>query len=725
MPAVLTLAEPGLRNFPTHHDGSIEMQKARLGRNRRTVGRPALVGLMVASLAPIAPLNAQTTDGLTPVPPNQLYTVLDKNGVSLSNGSLDVKGPTISIGDPGNGGLLLAPTILGNMFISCKLRGCGQPFVSGFMQTDTNLTSSVTIGGYRWEKMPSTYRPVSITTTNGIARFYQEPSVSLDLKEYSPVVGRSLTRIATTERVDQYDTGDRLKFIDSDGTEYVYLFHPNACVQYTTCGDLLNGFQPMSGGGTDYSFPVQTITKPNGLKTSFYYFRQVNPYNQRLVYDLRGISTNKGYAIKFNYTPFSMAGINYAMAGTSPGLKVAAVAFNQNTETCDLVASSCNFAQKWPIILQGEIVNSSGYNETYTGPDGDITAVRFWRPIINGSTSNTVGNGTITRPNGKVQNLVYDITCARIDFFVNCPAHSNQDSPFAAYLTFPTGVTRIRSFKDGISTWSYNNTYQYSLMPGTSDQYYITSHTLTVTNPDGTSRNSTAVPTGQLTSSRDEANRITSYTVVPIFDPQEGRLLEQIKPQGNKTGFQYDARGNVTTKTEFPLPGQSIASLVTTFAFPAQCTNSKTCNLPTSVTDPNGNVTSYEYDPTTGLVTKVTYPPDQQGLVRIKRLSYRSISASRLGSPGTYVRDMGPIWLLDKLKECRSSQTLANGCAAGSADEVTTTFGYGSDTGPNNLNPIEVVVASEGVSRRTCLSYDRMGRKISETLPRADLGTCP
>jgi YD repeat-containing protein len=233
------------------------------------------------------------------------------------------------------------------------------------------------------------------------------------------------------------------------------------------------------------------------------------------------------------------------------------------------------------------------------------------------------------------------------------------------------------------------------------------------------------VPTGQLTSSRDEANRITSYTVAPLFDPQEGRLLEQIKPQTNKTGFQYDARGNVITKTEYPYPMNSIPNLVTSYSFPAQCTNTKTCNLPTSITDPNGDVANYEYDAATGLVTKVTYPPDQQGVARVKRLSYRSASASRLGSPGSYLRDMGPVWLLDKIQECRSSQTLANGCAAGSADEVTTSFGYGPDTGPNNLNPIEGVVTSEGVSRRTCFSYDRMGRRISETLPRADLGTCP
>jgi YD repeat-containing protein len=58
-------------------------------------------------------------------------------------------------------------------------------------------------------------------------------------------------------------------------------------------------------------------------------------------------------------------------------------------------------------------------------------------------------------------------------------------------------------------------------------------------------------------------------------------------------------------------------------------------------------------------------------------------------------------------------------------DEVLTTYDYGPDSGPNNLFLRGRVVTADGQSLRTCYTYDRFGNRISETLPRAGLTSCP
>jgi YD repeat-containing protein len=55
---------------------------------------------------------------------------------------------------------------------------------------------------------------------------------------------------------------------------------------------------------------------------------------------------------------------------------------------------------------------------------------------------------------------------------------------------------------------------------------------------------------------------------------------------------------------------------------------------------------------------------------------------------------------------------------------VLTTYDYGPDSGPNNLQLRGTVVTADGQSLRTCQSYDANGRKISETGAGANLSSC-
>jgi YD repeat-containing protein len=69
------------------------------------------------------------------------------------------------------------------------------------------------------------------------------------------------------------------------------------------------------------------------------------------------------------------------------------------------------------------------------------------------------------------------------------------------------------------------------------------------------------------------------------------------------------------------------------------------------------------------------------------------------------------------------------GSLRGAADEVIADYDYGPNSGPNNLwLRGQVATATDGgaaTSLRTCYRYDGLGRRISETQPEANLGSCP
>jgi hypothetical protein len=74
------------------------------------------------------------------------------------------------------------------------------------------------------------------------------------------------------------------------------------------------------------------------------------------------------------------------------------------------------------------------------------------------------------------------------------------------------------------------------------------------------------------------------------------------------------------------------------------------------------------------------------------------------------------IYLPSRKAFCATGAASGWGCAI-AGDEVVTTFHYGPDSGPNNLQLRSETVTAGGVSRRTCYGYDRMGNKISTTRP--------
>jgi hypothetical protein len=205
---------------------------------------------------------------------------------------------------------------------------------------------------------------------------------------------------------------------------------------------------------------------------------------------------------------------------------------------------------------------------------------------------------------------------------------------------------------------------------------------------------------------------------------------------GEGASYIYDSRGNLTDEKKVPAAGSNLPTVIIHADYDATCappSSPAKCNKPNDVIDANNNRTDYIYDTNTGLLLTEKFPAVTvcnagtcASIQPVKRYSYVQRSAWYLNSSGAYAKDPNPIWLLQAEKTCRTSSTdLLNDKCAVTADEVVKTYDYGPDSGPNNLWLRGVAVAADGVTRRTCYSYDRLGNKISETSPRAGLNSCP
>jgi YD repeat-containing protein len=197
-------------------------------------------------------------------------------------------------------------------------------------------------------------------------------------------------------------------------------------------------------------------------------------------------------------------------------------------------------------------------------------------------------------------------------------------------------------------------------------------------------------------------------------------------PEGIKTKYGYDGRGNINKVTRYPKPGvlnpdgSTPAPTVVEAAY--DVSNPKAQDKPLWMKDANGNVTSWTWSSDHGGVLTETGAA-VNGIAPQKRYSYvqrhARIAGGAAGGP--------PVWLLDRMSYCRTGNPGGSGCALGAADEVVTSYDYGPDAAPNTLLLRGQSVTADGTTLRTCYAYDDHGRKISETSPggTAGLSACP
>jgi YD repeat-containing protein len=244
---------------------------------------------------------------------------------------------------------------------------------------------------------------------------------------------------------------------------------------------------------------------------------------------------------------------------------------------------------------------------------------------------------------------------------------------------------------------------------------------VTKTAPDGTTTYESIPGRPGVTKVTDPLGRVTQFTY-DIF----GQMLSATWPEGNRIEYVRDARGNPTQTRYYSKTG-ALTTLYQTFPnCSAWYAPTKDCNQPSSVTDLNGNTTTYTRDPNPGgVLTEVG--PAVGGVSPAKKYYYAQRYAWVKNAAGAYVQADSPLWLLSEERACKTTAlNLTNGtCAGGAADLILTAYDYGPNSGPNNLWLRGTAVTADGQTLRTCFGYDTHGRRISETRPNANLGSCP
>jgi YD repeat-containing protein len=195
-------------------------------------------------------------------------------------------------------------------------------------------------------------------------------------------------------------------------------------------------------------------------------------------------------------------------------------------------------------------------------------------------------------------------------------------------------------------------------------------------------------------------------------------------PDGNQTDYAYDVRGNVLSTTQKAKPGSSDPDITRSFTY--NCAQPAACSKPVTITDALGRVTNNQYSTVHGGLLKTTLPADPNGIRPETRYTYAQRYAWKK-SGGGFAISTPPVWVLISEEYCQTSAADTNGnCAAGSADEIVTTYEYevGSSSKGSNLRLLGTAITADGQTLRTCMTYDKWGRAISETQPNANLTSC-
>ncbi len=95
-------------------------------------------------------------------------------------------------------------------------------------------------------------------------------------------------------------------------------------------------------------------------------------------------------------------------------------------------------------------------------------------------------------------------------------------------------------------------------------------------------------------------------TVTNIYNAQTLLVLTTL-PEGNSAQYTYDADFNPLTTTQYPKPGSALSPLVQTVTYTTPVASLPNFEEVRTSTDPNGNVTTYSYNPT-GTVSKIDHP---------------------------------------------------------------------------------------------------------------------
>jgi len=468
----------------------------------------------------------------------------------------------------------------------------------------------------------------------------------------------------------EWSTGQPHVYTDREGTRYTFRgTSPNSLGD--NCSNFSCGF-------------VANIVKLDGERLDFNYVSS----------RLRSVISNRGYAIIFEENPTTQR-VTKACA-----INLATQYYN-GTDTCPTGARSVTYTY-------GAITGYSGSTFGYTDPAGKTYAyssTKFWKPGNSTAEVALTLAGRCCVPEGMAP-----VEVTRQDF-ADGDWITYSYAPFPEHPTFnTTRKTATVTDSSGTITATYKErNYQRDRQW----YYFVSDGPISVVDQLGR------------TTLQDYPVSICSFDICGVDE-----VKSVTAPEGNSENYLYFRPGAVSERRLKAKSGTGLADIVETMTYPPNTEPNWALRYkPSTHTDANGKTTTYTYDPTTALLTRVTMPAVQvnatgTAIAPVKRFTYAQRYAWIRNSSSGYSQMANPIWLLTEERTCKTTATVSNACAGGSADEVVTTYDYGPNSGPNNLLLRGQVVTAGGVSLRTCYGYDAYGNRISETKPNANLGSC-
>jgi hypothetical protein len=444
------------------------------------------------------------------------------------------------------------------------------------------------------------------------------------------------------------------------GTVYIYT---------DSNGDIYN-FDAFTGNvNPPYTGTIARLTsiqKANGVVISIAYdeYGSCTPKSVGCPDRIKSIISNAGYALKYEYGTGNFRQVT----------KVSAV--NLTTGSCTLSPLNC---------------------ATYD------SSVDISYPFVSGKNVLDV-----TRSGGKTYRYgIWSTGYYEVDTlnYVRMPSGTEINVAYDVYF-------RTTSYATAAGTWTYaySDTNLDLINSADGRQTFVT-------NPDNSNRSYSFRKGAQLpTSETDEFGKTTTYLMTQLTGGQVAIGTVQ-KPEGNKSVYTYDARGNILAETIMPKSGSGLSSKATTAGFDTTCANLKTCNKPNWTKDFNNNQTDYTYSSVHGGLLTLTLPADSNGL---RQRTYNTYTAFNTGS--------GDIHRLTRTETCglTSGQLSLTSCPATSGTSVTVT-GYGdSSTAPKTYKtflPYQVTKTdgAGSLSETTTYAYDNVGNFVSVDGPRADV----
>lgn len=525
---------------------------------------------------------------------------------------------------------------------------------------------------------PFDYRSSYLVGLGGGEKFLINTDGTLEPSEGGKLTGATAGTIAAC---GQPGTTSPVMYTRKDGTEMVF-----DLTKTRAAGGGKNQIKP---GGCGV---ITKITSPDGLITRINYKPLSSGGAGPFLARIQSVTRNDGFQLKYYYGPDQ-----YDASGqlASYGELLSVVAINNAYQACDPMADDCTLTGVWPKATYSwsnadsvlTVTDQANRTTRFTmDPSGRVVGLKPPTSSVDKATFQYCSRGTYYTGVWKTDTT--GVACSSVQVF----GGSNVPQ-----INITNVHDRVVEVVEEGRVW----TYQFPT--GNYGPYYLQYRTF---RPDGLSSAaiSTILGTGALlvfgspkftaNFENNARNRMTSAAVL-------GQPLQT---------YTYDSRNNI------------ISNGITTAGYDVDCMNMKTCNRPNWVKDTAGNQTDLTWDPVHGGILTETGPA-VNGIRPQRRYAYVQRYAWFKASSGVMTRSTEPIWKLASMSFCRSTAASGSGCAV-TSDEVVTTYDYGPDSGPNNLLLRGTVVTADGISLRTCYSYDRYGNKISQTEPRANLASC-